>query len=447
MKTDNLYFLIIGLLLFGLSAIADADTYIVDRFDDSATATTCWQFAGNDCSLRGAIIKANQTTDPDTIYVRAGTYTLTIAGAGEDLAATGDLDIKPGLTIMGLGSGATIDGNDLDRVFHIAGSTGAVHLSNLTITGGNSSNGGGGIRNQSLLFLKDCAVTDNSSDFIGGGIYNSGGSLYLDRTSVNDNQATQAGGIYNQTGTNLNIEDSTIYGNTASNGAGGGVFNNGSSTIRRTSIWANHTYYDSGSHARGGGGIYNSGFLRLFNCSLAINWAHDDPGGAIYNSNSLDLTHVSISSNLSNPGTSGTAIANVAGGDLTMVNTLIVGKCNNDGGSITSTGGNLEQRGNTCLLTGPGDQVNVADAMTTFTDVGGSSKKCIVLEEGSPAIDLGYGTYCSDKDQRGFDRPVDGDGNGSVNCDIGAFEILADLPIFSDGFESGNTWRWDYPSP
>ena len=437
--------LTIGLLFFCLIPAANAENYYVDRFDDTANATNCSLYLPNDCSLRGAIIKANQDSAHDDIYLSAGTYTITIAGTWEDAALTGDLDITEGLTIQGGTAGVTIDGASLDRVFHVMGGT--TYFYDLTITGGNSPSIGGGILSNSLLFLNDCTITDNSSNGLGGGIYNSAGSLYLDRTTVSSNTAsTSAGGIYNQTGLNLNIEDSTIYSNFASNGAGGGIFNNGSSTIRRSSIWGNNTYYASGSHFRGGGGIFNNGFLNLFNCSLTINWAHDDPGGAIYNNNNLDLTHVSIGANLSSPATS-TIIFNAASGNLTMVNSLMIGKCTNDSGSVTSIGGNLEQAGNTCLLTGPGDQVNVADAMTTLIDVGGGSKKCVALETGSPAIDLGYGTYCSDKDQRGFDRPVDGDDNGSINCDIGAFEILADLPIFSDGFESGNTWRWDFPSP
>ena len=53
-----------------------------------------------------------------------GTYTLTIAGTGEDAAATGDLDITDDLTITGAGSGLTIiDGNSLDRVFDVISGT------------------------------------------------------------------------------------------------------------------------------------------------------------------------------------------------------------------------------------------------------------------------------------------------------------------------------------
>src|SRR5438105_4347922 len=44
-------------------------------------------------SLREAIIRSNATPGQETIALPAGTYRLTLAGAYEDAAATGDLDI------------------------------------------------------------------------------------------------------------------------------------------------------------------------------------------------------------------------------------------------------------------------------------------------------------------------------------------------------------------
>ena len=46
-----------------------------------------------DCSLRDAVVAANTTAGPDQITVPAGTYMLGGTG-GEDLAATGDLDLR-----------------------------------------------------------------------------------------------------------------------------------------------------------------------------------------------------------------------------------------------------------------------------------------------------------------------------------------------------------------
>src|SRR5262249_34393160 len=86
-------------------------------------------------SLRSAIHAADARGGSHTIVLPSGTFTLTIAGAGEDAAATGDLDITRNLTIQGKGSGSTvIDGNNLDRVFQVLG--GKVSLSKLTIQRG-----------------------------------------------------------------------------------------------------------------------------------------------------------------------------------------------------------------------------------------------------------------------------------------------------------------------
>src|SRR5262245_36609174 len=55
-------------------------------------------------SLREAVRAANATQEvSDTIILTAGTYTLTISGANEDVALTGDLDITDGVTIRGAG--------------------------------------------------------------------------------------------------------------------------------------------------------------------------------------------------------------------------------------------------------------------------------------------------------------------------------------------------------
>ena len=80
-----------------------------------------------DCSLREAIRASNTDSavdactagaGADTINLPAGIYTLTVLGAGENAAATGDLDITGDLTISGAGAGTTIvDGNATDRVF------------------------------------------------------------------------------------------------------------------------------------------------------------------------------------------------------------------------------------------------------------------------------------------------------------------------------------------
>ena len=87
--------------------------------------------AGPNCSLREAIQAANNNanfggcalsgTQPFTINLGAGTFQLTIAGANEDLNATGDLDIRAsGTVITGAGAASTtIQQTTADRVIDI----------------------------------------------------------------------------------------------------------------------------------------------------------------------------------------------------------------------------------------------------------------------------------------------------------------------------------------
>ena len=93
---------------------AQAATFTVTRFDDPVPDGCN---SGVDCSLREAIIAANAAPGADTIILPAGIYTLAIAGAGDNVAATGDLDITDDLTLTGDGAATTIiDGGALDRV-------------------------------------------------------------------------------------------------------------------------------------------------------------------------------------------------------------------------------------------------------------------------------------------------------------------------------------------
>ena len=82
--------------------------------------------ASGHISLRSAIEAANSRPNSDTILLPNGTIKLTIVGANEDNAATGDLDIKGNVTIKGKRASSTIiDGNSLDRVFQVLEREGA----------------------------------------------------------------------------------------------------------------------------------------------------------------------------------------------------------------------------------------------------------------------------------------------------------------------------------
>jgi hypothetical protein len=430
---------------FGLPATA-ADL-VVDRFDDAPFATMCHPGVANDCSLRGAILRANQDTTEDTITLPAGTYTLTVAGVLEDAAATGDLDITAALEIHGE-PGVVIDGNGIDRVFHTMGNQ-LTRFYDLTITGGStpagvSDYGGGGVLNEGAsVGMYDCVVSDNTTHEVGGGIYNFNGSFVLVDTRVTGNESeTHGGGVFNQSGGVLVAYDTVLDANVALAGGGGGLYNNGSADLDRSSIYSNQAH-EGVSHGRGGG-VYNVGFLVLTNCSLILNLAFDDAGGAIYNGDEATLRHISISGNFA---TSGRAVATGPAATTTFANSLVEGECANTMGSVTSLSGNLESPGNTCGFNVIGDMPLVSETHTFIEDIDGGPGKTLALEITSPALDTANAAECEALDQRSLSRPIDGDGDGEARCDRGAYEYHLDWPIFLDGFEGGDTTDWSNAMP
>jgi predicted outer membrane repeat protein len=114
-------------------------------------------------------------------------------------------------------------------------------------------------------------------------------------------------------------------------------------------------------------------------------------------------------------------------GVVTLSNTIMAhsptgGNCY---GTITSGGNNLDS-GNTCAFAARGDRINTIPRLGPLANNGGTTQT-MALMAGSPAIDAGNNLICAappvnNVDQRGVGRPIDGNENGIVICDIGAFE-------------------------
>lgn len=449
------------------------------------------------CSLREAILGANTDSaidgcaagsGDDTILLPAGTYTLTIDGINEDGAWSGDLDITDSLTLTGAGAGTTsIDGNVIDRVFHVdpacAGIT--VDISGVTIRRGLAPNApiteydkssGGGIHNCGTLVLSDAVVSGNGApDFgQGGGIQNNG-LLVASNITVSGNNAYRGGGM-GSTGTLMlaggRIEDN---GATGSVGTGGGLYNAGAAVLAGVTL--------SGNTALNGGGISNGGDrgMKLINSTISNNKAAWSIGGGIYNEASLEITNSTVSGNvattsgggIANKGimslasvtlasntaaTSGGAIFIYNSGLLDMENSLLAGNmaggvynsCSVLSGSITSYGYNLSDNASYCGLANIGDKTGVDALLGPLQDNGGTTFTH-ALSAGSPAVDGGDPSGCSAEggtrmlmnDQRSFLRPVDGNGDGTAVCDIGAFELGAAAGPGSDL----SIRNWDLPDP
>ena len=130
----------------------------------------------------------------------------------------------------------------------------AYSYTSLTITDSdisrnNASGNGGGVwfdadndtnRAKQVLTIKGSTIDGNTSNGNGGGVYTLGKTVTIGasetktdsngkyiRSSISNNTAKNGGGIYqsrNVDGSSLTIRDTSIDGNTANNGAGGGIY-------------------------------------------------------------------------------------------------------------------------------------------------------------------------------------------------------------------------------
>ncbi|MCD0458259.1 choice-of-anchor Q domain-containing protein [Roseiconus lacunae] len=228
-------------------------------------------------SLREAILQSNSNGEDDTINLPSGTLTLSVAGSGENMGATGDLDVTEtnSLTIIG-SENTVIDAAGLaDRVFDFhAGSQ--VSLSGLTIRGGVASDAGG-------MMASD--VGD------GGAIYNAG-SLQIDQVTLTNNAAAGAsgsGGAVMNTGVFV-AANSSIVANVA-NRAGGGIEDASNQSVVLTNVALDNNNAGVGPAATAapgnGGGLHVTGSasVTISGGTVSGNVAASE-GGGLWNSSS-----------------------------------------------------------------------------------------------------------------------------------------------------------------
>lgn len=203
-------------------------TSSLDQHDTNPGNGVCATAAAT-CTLRAAIDEANQWPLNDIITIQAGVNpTLSLAGTGEDLNATGDLDITDTLTIQG--NGAVIDAALLDRGVHHR--QGTLTLANLEIRRGR---------------LSGAATTHH-----GGGVF-ARSALTLDRVTLNSNRATggtqNLGGGLAILGAHVDVIESTFVANAVDGfaGEGGGLYLQGTAgaTITNSTFSANSGFAGS----------------------------------------------------------------------------------------------------------------------------------------------------------------------------------------------------------
>ena len=283
-----------------IAVTAASNSLVVTNLNDSGPG-----------SLREAIAAAN---NGDNITFANGL-------TGPIKLTSGELPIAHSVNVDGPSANVIIvSGNKSSRVFSIAGGL-DVNISDLTISGGNGSNEGGGIfNNGSTLTITRVVIGQNvatggpTGSAEGGGIYSTGGTLTIVGSQLTGNQALGPGGAFGggiaNSGGTLTLTNSTLSGNLAQggnatlggNGEGGGIFNSqlGVTKISNSVITQNQATGGGGGDGLGGG-IFNDGIstLTLTASFVTLNEAIGTPGvgGGIYNLGTLSFDSATLVAN------------------------------------------------------------------------------------------------------------------------------------------------------
>ena len=394
--------------IFAVNSIADVvDANPGDGICSSATP--------GECTLRAAVQEANASAGADTIVLPAGIFVLGITGSGGD--EVGSLDLTDDVSIVGQGKDASIvDGSNMEYAIFEVHDPASADFRRVTVR--NCDCLFAGISNDGTLKLDDVGINGNRR-----------GVRSTTFTSVTMTNSTVSGngprGGIESFGTMI-IRNSVISDNVEDwDGYGGGIKNIGSMVVENSTISGNYA-------SLGGGGLHSRDDIKVINSTISGNRT-DGSGGAFYliAFDPMKLYNVTIAAN---EAPAASAIFISATSDNSQVtNTIIADNLggNNCGiyGDLTSLGGNLGDD-STCNLVHPSDMTNIDPLLGPLEDNGGAAATHALLD-GSPAIDA-VAAGCFDilsrpllDDQRGRSRPNDGNGDGIVACDIGAYESQA----------------------
>ncbi len=362
------------------AAAAGAAVYIPTKTADTADGT-----CNLDCSLREAILAANNHAGDDVILLHAGVYVLTLAG-NENLGAAGDLDILDGLTLLGDGAASTIiDGGGIDRIFQVPGGITA-EIRDVTLRNGRAPGDGGAILNAGELTILRSVLSGNAS-VAGAAGAGFGGAILTDG---NDSLLT--------------VTESTLASNTAE-GGGGAVAIGGEVTLANVTITGNQSTADFG----GGLYVFSDARTTVNNATIAINTAAEQ-GGGVFAENAAFIGFAPEITNSVIAGNTAPASPDCAGGIDSSYNLI--------GNGAGCTGPSLA---NHDIV---GTSASPVDAKLGPLAENGGPTPTRALLAGSPALDLGNpappgsgGGACEATDQRRAVRL------GGPRCDIGAFEM------------------------
>ncbi|MHB1891499.1 MAG: IPT/TIG domain-containing protein [Acidimicrobiales bacterium] len=400
--------LLSGLAVVGLAGVASAiPPRIILYATPRGTATSvCTSATTNPCSLSGAIgVAGSSTYYDDAVTIDLEHSTGAPCSASDPCTFSGTQSVANGseasLTIEGTATGSdssaysVLDARGSGTTF-TDGATShfPVTLSNVTVTGGNAT-GGGGIVNNGTMTVVDSTISDNSTAGYGGGIFDGFVMTVVDSTVSGNSAGIAGGGIANAGGNPfpMTVVDSTISGNTT-DGGGGGILNAGHDMIVVDSTISGNTSYPGPA----GGAIENYGGGTTLAGSIVADQAAGD-----YNCSYSPITDAGY--NLSSDTSCG-----FGSGTASHVSATI------DLGTLGNYGGPTQ----TIPLLGTPSTDQAIGAITSPATAGPALSSVELCSDTSYTTASGYVAKLS-YDQRGVARPATG-------CDAGASQYVAPPP-------------------
>jgi hypothetical protein len=249
-----------------------------------------------------------------------------------------------------------------------------------------------------------------------------GGGLTIDNLALVDghDSVSDIGAAAIDASANVSISGSTISGHHVTHGGCPAINVSASLTIANSTISGNVNEAPAAGFAVCGN---NTSTMTVQDSTFSGN-----TGGAINTSGTATLTNVTIAGN-SSTGAGNTGGIEIFGGTVTLVDTIVanntgdVGQCANVSGTVTDGGNNLQFPGSDCGASIP----SVNPVLGPLVNNGGPTQTMALLA-GSPAVDAGSNGTCLATDQRGQAR-TDGNSDGTVVCDIGAYEAPAGINV------------------
>ncbi len=392
-----------SLLSSAVPAFADAPIVVNDKRDlpdadvNDGICDADLVAAGQQITLRAAVMHANFVMGADVIQIPKGKFKLKLKSVGADVdASTGDLDVFDDLVIQGAGPKKTILlAKKLgDRAFHADNCI--LSITELSIVKSRNVSApaldGGAIfgENGANVHVTNSVIRSSKCSGNGGAIALSGSSFICENLLLEKNKADGSGGGIGAETSTLQIEESCFAKNKSGADGGGIQAVAGQLTIINSTL--------SGNRAQTGGAIHVlDGVTAIVNgCTIAENSATNVSG--MFASTAADPNTVTFSNTI------------MANDPLT-----------NYGGTVlASDGGNIDT-GTSCGFVNITDQSTTDPKLKPLANNGGPTPTHAITKN-SKAVDHGNDAIALPIDQRGKPR-ADIPGKGVSIADVGAFEL------------------------